>query len=208
MNDAILQRIRRVYAAIGAIEEDNPNRLVATVVNGDKVTTLFQDFRGGLSDDELSNQAHTVIHNIANLRDHLRRWAAQNGKDKTKIDQTVENSLELRLIMDLSNSDKHGYPPRDGGRSGRHPQLIEINRVMRLQVQGNNGSTIGMELPLTPDGIPRFFGDGAAKAVVTGDVVDGDNNRLGDLYDIAVTAVGGWETLLADFRLDCVKGGT
>ena len=71
MDDAIRQRISRIYAAIGAIEEADPHKLKATVIETDKMKAVFQDFRGGFSDDELSNQAHTVIHNIANLRDHL-----------------------------------------------------------------------------------------------------------------------------------------
>jgi hypothetical protein len=90
MDDAIRQRISRIYAAIGAIEEADPNKLKATVIQTDKIKAVFQDFRGGLSDDELSNQAHTVIHTIANLRDHLRRWAAQNSQDKAKVDETVD----------------------------------------------------------------------------------------------------------------------
>jgi hypothetical protein len=45
------------------------------------------------------------------------------------------------------------------------------------------------------------MGDGTAKAVVTGDVVDKDGNRIGDLYEIVNKAVEAWEALLVDFRL-------
>lgn len=206
MDDVILQRISRIYAAIGAIEEDDPNKLRATVVQTDKIKYVFQDFRGGFSDDDLSNYAHTVINNIANLRDHLRRWAAHNGHDKTKVDQTVDNSLDLQIIKDLSNNDKHGYPPRDGGHSGKCPQLVDINRVMQLQTQAKNDSTIGMTLGA--GGVPKFFGDGTAKAIITGDVVDNDNNRIGDLHEIATKAVEAWEQLLADFGLIDIANGT
>ena len=206
MDDAILQRISRIYAAIGAIEEEDPNKLKGTVIQSDKIKAIFQDFRSGFSDDELSNQAHTVIHNIANLRDHLRRWAAHNGQDKTKVDQTVNDSLELRIIRDLSNNDKHGYPPRDGGHSGKSPQLTGINRVMQLQTQARKGSMIGMTV--RADGIPRFIGDGTAKAVVTADVVDNDSNRIGDLYDIVNKAVEAWEQLLVDLGLVAAADGT
>ncbi len=206
MDDTIRTRMSRIYAAIGAIEEDDPNKLKATVIQTDKITGFSQDFRAGLSDDELSNQAHTVIHNIANLHDHLRRWAAHQGRDKSKVDQTVENSLELQIVRDLSNNDKHGYPPRDRIRSGKFPQLTEINRVMQLQPQAKKSSTIAMTVGA--GGIPKFIGDGTAKAVVTGDVVDIDNNRIGDLYDIANHAVGAWEQLLAEFGLIDATGGT
>lgn len=206
MDDTMLARITRIHAAIGAIEEDNPNKLKTTVIETDKIRGVFQDFRGGFSDDELSNQAHTVIHNIANLRDHLRRWAAHNGQDKTKVGQTFKNSLELRIIQDLSNNDKHGYPPCHGCHSGKSPRLAEINRVMRLQTQAKKGSTIAMTVGA--GGIPKLIGDGTAKAVVTGNVVDNDNKRIGDLYDIVNKAVEAWEQLLADFRLIAVTNGT
>ncbi len=199
MDYAMLERISRIYAAIGAIEEDDPNKLKATVIQTDNIRGVFQDFRGDFTDDDLANQAHIVIHNIANLRDHLRRWAAQNGHDKTKVDQAVDNSFELQIVQDLSNNDKHGYPPRDGGHSGRSPKLSEIERVMRLQTQPRPGSTIAMTIGA--GGVPRFIGDGTAKAIITGTVVDQNNNRIGDLYDIARKAVEAWEALLTDFGL-------
>lgn len=197
--DTILQRINRIYAAIGAIEENDPKKLRATVIQTDKIKAVFQDFRGSFSDDDLSNYAHTVIHNIANLQDHLRRWAAHNGHEKTKVDQIVANSLDLQIIKDLSDNDKHGYPRRDGGYSGKYPQLVNINRVMQLKTQAKKGSTSGMTLGT--DGVPKFFGDGTAKAIITGDVVNNNNNRIGDLHEIATKAVEAWEQLLADFGL-------
>jgi hypothetical protein len=206
MDDVILQRISRIYAAIGAIEESDPEKLGATVIQNNKFKAVFQDFRGRLSDDELLNQAHSVIHNIANLRDNLRRWAANNGHDKNKVDEAVDNCFELQVIQDLSNNDKHGYPPRDGGHSKKSPQLTEINRVMRLQTQAKKGSMIAMTIGA--GGVPRFLGDGTSKAVVTGDVVDKVNGRIGDLYEIATKAVEAWERLLVDLGLIAVKRGT
>lgn len=204
--DDIAARIRRIYAAIGAIEEGDPNKLKATVIHTEKIRGFFQDFRSGLSDDELTNQAHTVIHNIANLGDHLRGWAANNGHDKAKVDRTVQNSVDLQIIKDLSNNDKHPYPPRDGGHSGRCPQLIDVNRVMRLQARGKKGSAIGMTVGAS--GVPKFTGAGTAKAVVTADVVDNQKNRIGDLYEIGNKAVLAWERLLADYGLIAVTHRT
>ena len=199
MDDVILLRINRIYAAIGEIEEDDPQKLKATVIQTDKIQAIFQDFRAGLGDDDLLNQAYSVIHNIANLRDHLRRWASRHGQDKKKVDEAVDGCPELQIIKDLSNNDKHGYPPRDGGNSGRSPQLVEINRVMRLQTQARKGSSVVMTIGA--GGVPKFIGDGTGKAVVTGDVVDNNNEKIGDLYDIVSKAVEAWEVLLAEFGL-------
>jgi len=135
----------------------------------------------------------------------LRQWAKDNEHDKTKVDQTFKNSLELQIIKDLSNNDKHPYPPRYSY-SGKYPQLININRVMQLKIQAKKGSTIGMTLGA--DGVPKIVGDGTAKAVITGDVVDNDNNRIGDLHEIATKAIEAWEQLLAYFGLTDITNGT
>ena len=206
MNAELLQRVRRIHAALCSTEETDPEKLRAPVIETDKIKAVFQDFRGGLSDEQLLNHAHAKIHNIANLRNHLRRWAEQNGKDAKKVDESLRQSFELQVITDLSNNDKHGYPPRDGGRSGRCPKLIQVNRVMRLATKPEAGSTIGMTL--RADGTPAFFGDGNAKAVITGDVVDKDHDRIGDIYKIASKAVHAWEALLTEFKVDTGTGGT
>ena len=199
MDDAISERISRIYAAIGAVEEADLNKLKSTCIQTEKMKALLQDFSTGLSEDKLSNRVHTVIHNIANLCDHLRRWAARNCQDKKKVDQTIDNCLDLQIVQDLSNNDKHGYPPRDGGLSGKSPQMIEINCVIRLQTQAKKGSMVAMRIGT--DGVLKVFGDGSAKAVVTGEVVDNARNRIGDLYEIANKAVEAWERLLVDFGL-------
>ena len=54
--------------------------------------------------------------------------AGQNGQDKAKVDRAIDSCLDMQIVQDLSNNDKHGYPLRNGGRSGKSPQLIEINR--------------------------------------------------------------------------------
>ncbi len=205
MEADIHQRIRRIYAAIDANEETDLTKFKANVLRTDKLDAVYQDFRGGLTDDALFNLAHMLIHNIANLRDHLRKWAARNGKDKSKVDEAVRGSIDLQLMIDLCNSDKHGYPPRNGGCSGKCPRLISINRVMRLRTHGKKGSTIGLTLGL--GGVPQIFGDGTARIVIVGDVVDGANNRIGEFHDIARKAVKAWEQLLVDFGLGAMEGG-
>ena len=192
MNTELSQRIHRIYSSIKAIEETDPNKLKATVTTTDKYIDVFQDFRGGLNDVELSNLAHMLIYNIANLRGHLIKWAVQ--KDKEKINEAFAQSMELRIIQDLSDNDKHGYPSRNGGYSKIYPQLVNINRVMQLKTQAKKGSIIGITSGACD--VPKFFGDGTAKAIITGDVIDNKNNRIGDLHEIATKAVEVWEQLL------------
>lgn len=198
MND-IEQRIGRLYAAIGSAQETNPNKLKATIVKSEQSVLVRQDFSGGYTDDEIANQALTMIHNVANIGDNLRAWAARNGKDKNRVSAISGASPELQIIQDLSNNDKHGYPPRDGGLSGKLPRLVEICRVMRMKTRPVAGSTVIMTIGA--NGAPRILGDGEANAVVTAEVVGKDDVHIGDLREIVDNAVAVWEVLFAEFGL-------
>ena len=195
MDDELGGRISRIYGAIDAVEEEDLGKLKGQVI---ETTTFFgvsNDFRGGLSDEEISNRAHSLIHNIANLQDHLKRWARQNFNNASKVDEGFNQSIALQIIKDLSNNDKHGYPTRDSddGHSGKRPRLIELNRILRLSTKPEKGSSIGMTL--NRDGTPRILGSGPSMAIITGTIVDKDDNRIGDLHEFAIESVATWESL-------------
>ena len=191
MPDAeLIQRIRRIYAAIDASEERDLTKLSAVVFDTGRVRGVFQDFSGGAREEEFANIAHSLIHNIANLQDHLKRWAARNGQDKSKVDEAFHASTALQVIQDLSNNDKHGYPPRDGGHSGVCPRLVDPRRILRMTTKAEKGSSVVMTLG--PGGVPQVSGSGTAVAIVTGDIVDKDGNTLGDLHAMASEAVARW----------------
>jgi hypothetical protein len=130
------------------------------------------------------------------LHDHLLKWASRTGRNPDKVKDAVRKSFELRVILDLSNVDKHGYPARDGGHSGRAPNLTEVNRVMQLSTgtQPNSSATV----LFTPMPEARLVGSGSAKVVVTGTIVDRSGAVLGDLRRFLETAVGAWEGLLRE----------
>ena len=200
-NDELLSRIDRIYASVDATQEFDMTKLPGIVWQQQGRVGFYQDFRSGLSQAEIENIAHSLISNIANLKDHLRRWARHNGTDPAKIDQAVKASYALNIIIDLDNNEKHGYPPWHGGHSGVAPQVPDIRRVMRLSTGGEAGSGVGMTF--NSDGTPRIMsrGSGSAKAVITGDVIDKDGNKLGDLHEFEQDAVEALEKLLADLGI-------
>ncbi|HNS21436.1 MAG TPA: hypothetical protein PKH24_13115 [Sedimentisphaerales bacterium] len=51
-------------------------QLPAKVFQSKEIVSVFQDFAGNLTEHDMANAAHTVIHNIANLQNHLKRWIA------------------------------------------------------------------------------------------------------------------------------------
>lgn len=193
MDEELKRRIRRIYAAVGATEETDLTQFKPVVLQSDSVVVMYQDWSGGKEEEEIENDAHLVIHNIGNLFDHLRRAAAKLGFNKDDVNVAAEGSAAIQLVRDLSNNDKHGYPPRDGGFSKSSPRVQNIRRVMRMssgaQPDGFAAVTLG------PGG-PQFSGTGSATVIITGEIVDPNGKPISDLDEVIPDAIAAWEQFL------------
>jgi hypothetical protein len=196
MDDVLVSRMRRVYAALDSLEEFDIGQLKAQVVDSPTFFGIFQDFTGGLTPEQLANFIQSAIYNVAHLRDVLKRFAKRNEKRAADVEDAVKASEGLRIVVDLSNLDKHDEPRT--GRSGKSPRLININRVLRLVAQP--GSGVG--LTLNPDGTPRILGSGTASAVIVADVIDAEGTKLGELGEFLDLALAAWEALLHKWGID------
>lgn len=194
VTEELVDRLHRIYAAVEAAVEGDLSKFPPRVTVGEHNFRVYQDFLGGLTEPQLSNLAHAIIHNIANLRDHLRHWARKNCQNQNDIDKTITNCPALQIIIDLSNNDKHGYPPRDGGHSKRSPKLVEVKRVLTIGP--------GTALIFTPNGLKQTTsGDGSSQVIVDGTVVDINGVPIGDLYDLWNEALKAWEQQIKAFGI-------
>lgn len=195
MEDELTPRLGRIYAAIDAVFEGDLTRFPPRLFRNERHFVGYQDFMGGLSDAQIENLAHSVIANIASFGNHLRRWAARNGHDRSRVDQTISSSLALQIITDLWGAEKHG-PPRDGGYSGKAPKLVGVKRTLTLRA--GPGATVGVSFG--PSG-PKVLGSGTAAVIVSGDVLDSEGTVIGDLYQLEVEALKAWEQELMDIGI-------
>ncbi len=191
-------RLQRIYAALDAAIETNINKAPPVLISSTQSRIIFQDFRGSQSDAEFENLAHSVIHNIANLRDHTRSWIVKAAKEtnKKQVDEFLKANESVAVIQDLSNNDKHGYPPRDGGFSGKAPRLINIRRIICLTTGA--GPDANVAFTIGPSGEQRVVGTGSATLIVTADVRNSDGTSIGDLHTIQLEALEAWEKFLRE----------
>ena len=68
---------------------------------------------------------------------------------------------------------------------------------MQMTAKARKGSIVS--LTVDRQGAPRVAGSGTAKAVVTGDILDRDGNKIGDLRETMLEAVEAWESVLDGF---------
>lgn len=180
MLDDINIRIKRIYSAIDALEETDFDSFEPTVIRDGNSIRIGQNFRGDLSEEELSNLAHSMIHNIANLYHNLKKWAAQNHVKVSEVDKVFNSSHEIKIIQDLSNNDKHGYPPRNGGHSGISPKIEKFTRGFQLTSVSQEG--------FDSSGKPKMVGKGMA-VVISGEISDAKGQIIGNLHLIAKKAL-------------------
>jgi len=196
----LTQRIQCIYTALGSSIETDINKFKPIVIQDSKKTVIIQDFSGGRNEAEIRNTANILIYNVANIGSHLKKWASKNGKDKSRVDATFNGSISIKIIKDLSNVERHGYDPAKKGNSGRAPRLNEINSIMRMITKPEKGSFIAYSF--NRQGEQKIIGNGNAKVIITGDILDGDGNKIGDLHDTLLEAINEWEKLLVEFRIN------
>jgi len=189
LND-INSRIDRLYSAIGDSRQSDINKFSVFVRRNKRGFFMQQDFRGGLSDAQIANEAEKIISNIAVFYEHLQHWADKNMGGKQRVIATFKNSIPLKIIADLNILEKHVERNRKD-HSGKEPRIAEYNRALQLAP--------GAMYFAEPSG--RQTTHGAANVVVTGVVVDGKGSPIGDLQTIASEAVSTWELLLKDVGL-------
>jgi hypothetical protein len=195
------ERLARIYAAVGGLSESDLKRFPPLIVIPGEHYHI--SFRGDMSDSELANTLHLAIYNVAHLYDHLRGWAKANGHDPADVERAKHGSLELRILIDLSNSDKHGgTKPPVQQHSKLSPRLGRIERALQLQPpKGGLAPGQAVEVTFGPQGAVASD-SGTARVVISADVRDASGKLLGDLNDMLSTGVAAWEALLQSWGVE------
>lgn len=185
-------RIRQLHEALWQVRSTDISNVRPQVGVAGNSYYAVVNFSVDTSDAQLANMVSLCIHNIARLKDHLKEWCKARQKP-FHGDTLVNSNLDVGLIHDLWNRDKH-FDLRDS-RTGLFPEVHNISKSLRLTT-GPQGSKIGITLdPKT--GQMKTVGDGKVELVIDADVLVKDGLRIGGLLETAERAADAWETALA-----------
>lgn len=190
VND-ITQRLKRIYLSMSLSYDDKPNKYVV----------IYKDQNGseigwGLSaevDEERLANFHTIIHNIASIKDHLKKKF--NG-----VEDLINSSQVLQLVIDLDNIDKHGIPLTRKPRSGKTPKII--NSIINLEVKkGDSLKFNEVVRPIEYNGdfimVRKFtYINIEGKVVFNADIVDEFDHKIISFQDLIQKSIYEWETFI------------
>ncbi len=187
-------RLKKIYASIdeqftyGQAALDKTHTVVKAEGKERSVSVTFFN-----PDDEskILNQVNSVISNLANLKDCLKKKIKEGGNDPRVIEEEINNSPHLQVILDLSNQEKHGYPLTITRRSEKDPLITNIGRALSPSNK--------------PDNIRHERSDGTVMlnmmVRITADITDSEGNTLYQLDDLVESALSVWEQIIIKYNL-------
>lgn len=129
----------------------------------------------GVEDEsDTLNKVMIILHNLASLKDHLKNSFKENNLDPKIVENEIDKSPHLQVLIDIINQEKHGTPLRNP-RSKKNPTIIGLSNGMR------------MADPRTGEEKFTMFIDGT--------IVDKNGKRIFGLDELVENCFSIWEDL-------------
>lgn len=178
----IEQRISLLYKAIESHnsfiqpmipiteEKEKDGKRYLTITMGGGITSKDEKL-------EAYNRIILIIHNIANIKDNLKKFLSDRNLDEKVVEITIDDSTHLSIIADLSNSEKHGYPLTKTRRSKLDPKIINIRKEWNIKS------------PLAK----VFYNAMDSNVEFVADIVDFNDNFICDFNELIEKSIENWE---------------
>lgn len=185
-------RLKRLSLALGKrYESDIKSQVkISKKVSGDVYEVGFSF--GTMEETEMIERIFGIINNIASLKDHLKNKLESIGRDPKLVENMIDSSKALSLVLDLWNQDKHGYPLKETNRSNLNPQIVNVNQGL---VISNSSDKTSVSFTITEDSASYASSENAAIAI-SGEVVDGSGKFIISVENMFRQAVIDLESFL------------
>jgi len=178
-------RIIRLYKSLGKhYDKDIRSSMrIDREITGD-IHSISISF-GAQDEFDLTNVVMETIGGIADLKDHLKNKLKGKNQPIQLVEDLINNSLELALITDLNNQEKHGYPLRQKSRTKLNPRILNLSQG--LGVKG--GETGSVQFTITSESAKYKSASDNMVLLITGQVVDDKDNFIITLDEMIVKAI-------------------
>ena len=194
----IKSRLERIYSSINKrFEEDHGESIKVETKGTDKGkivkgTTFKVSFDRNKKESDTLNKVFLILHNLANLKDHLKNILNKRADDPQVIEKEINNSIYLQVVLDLSNQEKHGYPLTKTRRSLKDPLIKNIQYSM-LVTAGLSSFSIDL--------LSGQSKTANCPIVIDADIFDSKGNHMFRLDELIDNAMADWEAMIKKFKI-------
>lgn len=188
----IKARLERTLQSLNArFEIPTSENINITFVYSDIYRAVLANFG---RDNELAilNKINIILYNLSSLKDHLKNCLKSNGHNPKIIENEINNSFHLQILIDLVNQEKHGYPLSKSNRSNKNPIIKNPFQALNLSTGTMPQSAAGITLFL--DGNYQMFGENN-NIIISAEICDGNGNKLFMLEELVETCFDKWENI-------------
>ena len=186
----IASRLERIYSSIQARADDNIGRHINAKHSVTNKAFVFDVSFDKEKEADKLNRVMIIVHNLANLKDHLKNWIRINGGDEDIVKNEINLDKYLQTVIDLANAEKHGYPT-NSNRSKLNPKIVNVESVLQITADSEcNSSSFTFGLDGT------FVSHGKNTVVIIADIVDGNNNKICSLDELIENSIRKWEEII------------
>lgn len=146
-----------------------------------------------LKSNEIDTKALNIIHHIAALKDHLK-------KNYADVETTISNTLELQLVIDIDNADKHTYPVTRK-RSNLDPYIdiachLQMSQGDKIITEEEVKFGVDQETGKVTRSITSSINIKGGKSVIDGGVFDSSGNFIISFQNMIKKAIETWENII------------
>lgn len=183
-------RLEKIYSSVG--EQFSYGHTALDLAHTEvKDNSISFSFFNPDDKSKVLNQINSVVANLANIKDCLKKKLEQRGDDPKIIENKINNSQYLQIILDLSNQEKHGYPLTKTRRSDKDPLIKNIGRALSPSNK--------------PDNVRYEKSDGSAimnvMVKITADITDSQGNLLYRLDELVENSLNFWEQIIKKYNI-------
>ena len=191
----VKERLEKTLASFNARYDPNVLKSInITFENTDAGHSTTVKF-GNDDPQTITNKIFIILYNLSSLKDHLKNCLKNNGHDPNIVEQEINNSIHLQVLIDLVNQEKHGYPLTKSNRSGKNPLIKNPSQFLLLRTDTTAGSTASFTFSRNG---PILHGNNSI--MIDAEIHDDKGNLLFLLDELIDTCFSKWNQIATTYK--------